>query len=362
VTLRRTPLFPAHAAAGAKLADFGGWEMPIEYPTGVVAEHTAVRTAVGVFDVSHMGKLVLTGPGAAAALDAVLANDLGRIGAGQAQYSMLCNEAGGVVDDLIVYRLGDDAVRIVPNAANAAAVRDALRAALPAGVALEDHHEAEGILAIQGPASRDVVVALGLLAPDDDLAYMAFRETVYAGTSALLCRTGYTGEHGYEVIIGSAALPALWEAVVAAGAVPAGLGARDTLRTEMGYPLHGQDLSPTITPLEAGLSWAVGWDKPAFHGRAALLAQRAAGRPRALRALRVAGRGIPRAHMPVLDAAGAPVGETTSGTFSPTLRTGIALALVDPGLAFGDAVSVDVRGRAVPAEVVRLPFVPVAPK
>ncbi|MCU0301349.1 MAG: glycine cleavage system aminomethyltransferase GcvT [Candidatus Nanopelagicales bacterium] len=362
MTLRRTPLFAAHHAAGAKLADFGGWEMPIEYPTGVVAEHTAVRSAVGVFDVSHMGKLVLRGPGAAAALNAVLANDLDRIGPGQAQYSMVCNAAGGVVDDLIVYREGDDAVRIVPNAANAAAVRDLLRAALPSAVSLEDRHEGEGILAIQGPASRDVVVALGLLEPGDELAYMAFRETAFEGTGGVLCRTGYTGEHGYEVVIGTEVLPALWAAVVAAGAVPAGLGARDTLRTEMGYPLHGQDLSPTITPLEAGLSWAVGWDKPAFHGREALLAQRAAGRPRALRGLRVEGRGIPRAGMPVVGAEGAPAGETTSGTFSPTLRQGIALALVDPALAFDDAVAVDVRGRSVPARVVRLPFVDASPK
>jgi aminomethyltransferase len=362
VTLRRTPLFPAHAAAGAKLADFGGWEMPIEYPTGVVAEHTAVRTAVGVFDVSHMGKLVVSGAGAAAALNAVLANDLDRIGAGQAQYSMLCNEAGGVIDDLIAYRLADDLVRIVPNAANAAAVRDVLGAALPEGVTLEDRHEAEGILAVQGPGSRALLVGLGLLDADDAVDYMAFRETAYAGVPGVLCRTGYTGEHGYEVIIGNAALPSLWQAVVAAGAVPAGLGARDTLRTEMGYPLHGQDLAPTITPLEAGLSWAVGWDKPAFHGREALLAQRATGRPRALRGLLVEGRGIPRAGMPVLGPAGERVGQTTSGTFSPTLRTGIALALVDPGLAFDDTVAIEVRGRSVPARVVRLPFVPASPK
>jgi aminomethyltransferase len=343
------------------MADFGGWEMPIEYPTGVVAEHTAVRTAVGVFDVSHMGKLVLTGPGAVAALNAVLANDLDRIGDGQAQYSMLLDDSGGVVDDLIVYRIADDAVRIVPNAANAAAVRDALLAALPADVRVDDRHEAEGILAIQGPDSRDVVVGLGLLDRDRELPYMAFTTTQHAGEPGVLCRTGYTGEHGYEVIIGVSAIRQLW-AAVAERATPAGLGARDTLRTEMGYPLHGQDRSPTITPLEAGLSWAVGWDKPAFHGREALLAQRAAGRPRALRGLRVEGRGVPRPHMPVLRPDGTPVGQTTSGTFSPTLRTGIALALVDPGLAIDDEVVIDVRGRAVAARIVRLPLVGSSPK
>ena len=362
VTLRTTALTEIHRAAGAKMADFGGWNMPIEYPTGVVAEHTAVRTGVGVFDVSHMGKLVLRGAGAVASLNGILANDLHRIGTGQAQYSMLCNDAGGVVDDLIVYRFADDLVRIVPNAANAAAVRDALTAGLPVSVTLEDRHEQEGILAIQGPSSQAVVERLGLLDHGAELPYMAFTTGEFESEPAVVCRTGYTGEHGYEVIIGSESLPALWAAVVAAGAVPAGLGARDTLRTEMGYPLHGQDLSPTITPLEAGLSWAVGWDKPEFAGRRALLDQREAGRPRALRGLRVEGRGIPRAHMPVTRPDGAAAGETTSGTFSPTLRTGIALAMVDPGLTFGDEVAIDVRGRAVPARVVRLPFVESSPK
>ena len=361
MTLRRTALTETHRAAGAKMADFGGWEMPIEYPTGVVAEHTAVRTAVGVFDVSHMGKLVVSGPGAAAALNRILANDLDRIGAGQAQYSMLCTDQGGVVDDLIVYRLGDDEVRIVPNAANAATVRDALVAGLPEGVTLADLHEAEGILAIQGPGSRDVMLDLGLLAPGEDLPYMAFTTAEFAGIPAVVCRTGYTGEHGYEVIIAVEALPALW-ARIAEHATPCGLGARDTLRTEMGYPLHGQDLSTSITPVEAGLSWAVGWDKPEFVGREALVAQRAAGRPRALRGLLLEGRGVPRAHMTVLQPDGSHAGETTSGTFSPTLKAGVALALVDPALTFGDEVAIDIRGRAVPARIVRLPFVESSPK
>ena len=260
-----------------------------------------------------MGKLVVPGPGAAAALNRMLANDLDRIGAGQAQYSMLCNESGGVVDDLIVYRLGDDELRIVPNAANAATVRDGLATGLPEGVTLTDLHEAEGILAIQGPGSRQVMLDLGLLAAGDDLAYMAFTTAEFAGTPAVVCRTGYTGQHGYEVIIGVEALPALW-ARVAELATPCGLGARDTLRTEMGYPLHGQDLSTSITPVEAGLSWAVGWDKAEFVGREALVAQRAAGRPRALRGLLLEGRGVPRAHMGVQLPDGSAAGETTSGT------------------------------------------------
>jgi aminomethyltransferase len=361
VTLRSTALTEVHREAGAKMADFGGWDMPIEYPTGVVAEHTAVRTAVGVFDVSHMGKLVLRGPGAVDALNTLLANDLGRIGTGQAQYSMLCNASGGVVDDLIVYRFADDLVRIVPNAANAATVRDALIDGLPQGVHVEDRHGQEGILAIQGPDSARVVERLGLLVTDD-LPYMAFTTGEFESEPVVVCRTGYTGEHGYEIIAGSEVLPQLWASVVMAGAVPAGLGARDTLRTEMGYPLHGQDLSPSITPVEAGLSWAVGWDKPAFLGREALAEQRLSGRPRALRGLLVEGRGVPRAGMAVSRPDGAPVGRTTSGTFSPTLRAGIALALVVPELTIGDEVAIDVRGRAVPARVVRLPFVASSPK
>jgi aminomethyltransferase len=361
VTLRTTTLTQTHRALGARMADFGGWEMPIEYPTGVVAEHTAVRTAAGVFDVSHMGKLVVSGPGAAAGLNALLANDLDRIGAGQAQYSLLLTDSGGVVDDLIAYRVGDDEVRIIPNAANAAAVRDTLRAGLAGDVDVEDRQGAEGILAVQGPDSRGILESIGLLSADKDLPFMAFTTAEYAGAPALVCRTGYTGEHGYEVVIGVDALPGLWAAVTDR-AVACGLGARDTLRTEMGYPLHGQDLSESITPVEAGLSWAVGWDKPEFLGRDALHAQRAAGRPRALRGLLVAGRGIPRPHMAVTRPDGSPAGETTSGTFSPTLKAGIALALVDPGLTFGDEVAIDVRGRAVPARIVRLPFVGSSPR
>ncbi len=217
---------------------------------------------------------------------------------------MLCAESGGVLDDLIVYRYSDDLLRIVPNAANAATVRDALRAGMPEQIEVADRHDDEGIIAIQGPQSGSVIAALGLLPDGTDLDYMAFGTGSFEGTTAVVCRTGYTGEHGYEVIIGNEALPALWEAVLG-HARPCGLGARDTLRTEMGYPLHGQDISPEITPLEAGLSWAVGWDKAEFAGREALTAMRAKGRPRALRGLRVDGRGVPRPHMTVLGADGA---------------------------------------------------------
>lgn len=341
------------------MGDFGGWQMPLEYPTGVVAEHTAVRTAAGVFDVSHMGTLLVRGPGAVESLNLVLANDLARIRVGRAQYTMLCAPDGGVIDDLIGYWLAGDELLLVPNAANAATVRDTLRAALPAGVELVDRHGELGILAIQGPESTAVVTDLGLLSAPLD--YMSVAPTTVGGRPALLCRTGYTGELGYEVIAEAAALPSLWDRATAR-ATPCGLGARDTLRTEMGYPLHGQDISRTISPVEAGLSWAVGWSKPTFTGREALLAQRGAGRSRALRGLRVSGRGIPRPGMAVLATDGTTVGVTTSGTFSPTLRTGIALALVDPALEVGAEVAIDVRGRSVPAFLAQVPFVDRSPR
>ena len=357
--LRQTPLHDRHIADGAKMADFGGWSMPIEYD-GTVAEHTAVRSAVGIFDVSHMGKVTVSGPGAAAWLNSVLANDLDRIGAGQAQYSMLLNDDGGVVDDLIVYRWADDDLLIIPNAANAASVLEVLRACVPSDVQIDDRHEDDGIIAVQGPRSADVMRALGLPADHD---YMAMKRAEFAGAPIVVCRTGYTGEHGYELVAPREVLGDLWDALIEAGAefglVPAGLGARDTLRTEMGYPLHGQDISPTITPVEAMLGWAVGWDKPAFPGRDALVAQRAEGPSRRLRGLLAVDRGIPRPHMAVHAASldGPVIGEVTSGTFSPTLKQGIGLALLDSSAKVDDEVVVDVRGRASRFRVVKPPFV-----
>ena len=357
--LKRTPLYERHVAAGAKTADFGGWDMPIEY-VGVVAEHNAVRSAVGVFDVSHMGKVRVHGPDAVAFLNGVLANDLDRIGAGQAQYSMLCNESGGVIDDLIVYRWADDEVFIIPNASNAASVVAALRSAAPTQITVDDHHLDHGIIAVQGPRSTEVLAALGLPVDHD---YMAMARAEFDGEPIIVCRTGYTGEHGYELVVPAATLVAAWDAVVAqaaeVGGMPAGLGARDTLRTEMGYPLHGQDISPTISPVEALIGWAVGWDKPAFAGRDALVAQRAAAPVRRLRGLLALDRGIPRPHMVVhaQSLEGPVVGEVTSGTFSPTLKQGIGLALLDASVSVGDEVTVDVRGRASRFQVVKPPFV-----
>jgi aminomethyltransferase len=358
--LLTSPLHDRHTALGATLGAFGGWSMPLAYPAGTVAEHTSVREAVGVFDVSHLGKLAITGPGAAEFVNRCFTADLGKIGPGQAQYTLCCSESGGVVDDIIVYLVGPDEVLAVPNAANAARVAELLHAALPDGVAITDRHRDLAVLAVQGPKAAEVLVTV--LPGAADLAgmdYMAFADV--AGVR--VCRTGYTGERGYELLVPADDAPRVWDALLAAAEPlrggPAGLGARDTLRTEMGYPLHGQDLSEDITPVQAGSGWAVGWSKPEFRGREALLAEKEAGPARRLRGLRATGRGVPRPGMAVL-ADGQRVGTTTSGTFSPTLKTGIALALIDTasGVGLDDTVTVDVRGRALECTVVKPPFVP----
>lgn len=356
--LRRGPLHSSHLELGATLAPFGGWEMPISYtPGGVVAEHTAVREAVGVFDVSHLGKAVISGKGAAAFVNACLSADLDRIGSGRAQYTLCCTADGGVADDLIAYLVSPDEVFCVPNAANTATVVASLAAAAPDGITVTDQHDRFAMLAVQGPRSAEVLDSVGL---PSGLDYMAFTDAAFRREPVRVCRTGYTGEHGYELLSRWDAAPALWQALLdAVGPLrgrACGLGARDTLRTEMGYPLHGQDLSPEISPLQGGASWAVGWHKPAFWGREALLAERERGPARRLRGLRATGRGVPRPHMTVRSG-GRRVGETTSGTFSPTLRAGIALALLDPAVQPGDTVEVDVRGRPLACEVVKPPFV-----
>ena len=369
-SLKRTPVFERHLALGAKMSDFGGWEMPIEYPGGgVLKEHAAVRERVGLFDVSHLGKMSVRGDGARDFVNGQLTNDLRRITPGQAQYSMLCDASGGVIDDLIVYLRADDDVFAVPNAANTAEVVSRLVAAAPEGVGVENEHDDYGVLAVQGPRADAVMQALALPHGGE---YMGFVEAEFEGTPLIVCRTGYTGERGYELIPTWNSCLALWDALVPAveeqGGRPAGLGARDTLRTEMGYPLHGQDLSLTITPVQARAGWAVGWDKPSFSGRDALVAEREAGPRRRSWGLLARDRGIPRQHMEVRDSAGAVIGEVTSGTFSPTLRTGIGLALLDAAaseageVGEGAEVTVDVRGRPTAMTVVRPPFVDASPR
>ncbi len=352
------PLEEQHRALGASFAEFGGWLMPVSY-AGTVAEHTATRTTVGLFDVSHLGKALVKGPGAADYVNRALTNDLNRIGPGKAQYTLCCNETGGVIDDLIAYYVADDEIFLVPNAANTAAVVAELVRHAPDGLTITDEHRSYAVLAVQGPKAAEIVAGLGLPTTMD---YMGYADGEVAGVPTRVCRTGYTGEHGFELLPewdrAGAVFDVLVEAVRAAGGEPAGLGARDTLRTEMGYPLHGHELSLDISPLQARTGWAVGWKKDEFWGRDALLAEKQAGPTRLLRGLKALGRGVLRADMTVLHG-DTPVGVTTSGTFSPTLKVGIALALIDTaaGIEDGATVTVDVRGRALECEVVSPPFV-----
>ncbi|MCU1673148.1 MAG: aminomethyltransferase [Frankiales bacterium] len=352
--LQASPLHDRHVALGAKMGDFGGWDMPIQY-AGVLQEHTAVREAVGVFDVSHLGKGVVRGPGAVDFVNDRLTNDLRKVGIGHAQYTLCCDDAtGGVVDDLIQYVRSEEEVFLIPNAANSSQVVSRLAADASGGIEVEDLHTTLAVLAVQGPQSPRVLEQLGLPTSHD---YMSFTGASWQGRDVVVCRTGYTGELGYELLPKWDDAGDLWDAVVAAGAVPCGLGARDTLRTEMGYPLHGQDLSLEITPVQARATWAVGWKKERFWGRDALLAERENGPRRLMWGLEAFDRGIPRAHMTVTRD-GQPIGEVTSGTFSPTRKVGIGLALLDPSVAEGDELALDVRGRTMAVRVVKPPFVP----
>jgi aminomethyltransferase len=356
---RRSPLHDRHVEAAAKFGDFSGWSMPLEYGGGgVVAEHTAVRQRVGVFDVSHLGTASVTGPGSADYLNSQLSNDLRRIRPGKAQYTLCCTEAGGVVDDLIVYLHADDRLLLVPNAANTEAVVHRLADKAPHDVSVSNTHGQNAILAVQGPRSADTLAAMGLPV---EHPYFSFADTQWGGTELTVCRTGYTGEHGYELILPAAAAGDVWDAILEAGGPwdirPCGLGARDTLRTEMGYPLHGQDISLDITPVQARLGWAVGWKKENFVGAEALRAEREAGASRLLMGIRHSGRRIPRPGMLVYSGERR-VGVVTSGTFGPTAGVGIGLALLDrPFSPAGTLVELDLRGRREPFEVVKPPFV-----
>lgn len=363
-SLLTSPLHERHVALGAKFSEFGGWSMPLEYPTGVVKEHTAVRDSVGIFDVSHLGKAMVTGPGAADLVNATLSNDLAKIEPGKAQYTLCCDDqAGGIIDDLIVYYRSDEHLLLVPNAANSAEVVRRLEAQAPDGVNIVDHHTTYAVLAVQGAKSDEVLAKLDLPVGH---GYMSFTEADFEGHGVVVCRSGYTGERGYELIAKNEVAGVLWDRLMEAGRefgiAACGLGARDTLRTEMGYPLHGQDLTPEVTPSQGRVAWAVGWKKEAFWGRDVLLAERAEGPTRVLRGLVANGRGIPRPGMSVSLTGDAPLAEVTSGTFSPTLRKGVGLALLPTMVEEGAEVGVDIRGRREIFTVVKPPFVDTAVK
>ena len=363
--LRRSPLEPEHVALGAKLGPFGGWQMPIEY-AGPLAEHEAVRERVGLFDLTHLGKVEVLGAGAHDLLQRVVSNDLDTAAVGEAVYSLVLNEGGGVIDDLIVYRLDDQRYFVVPNASNTDRVLHILAEA-KVGQPLDlIHHQDWCFLAVQGPDSAKVV---GALFPEaSSLGFMDCTESGYRRRPVIVTRSGYTGEVGFELFTNQDVASALWaellELMEPVGGAPCGLAARDVLRLEMGYPLYGQDLSEPTSPLEAGLSWAVAFDKGDFTGREALIRQKEEGLPSRLRGLRMRERKhIPRAHCPVFQG-DALIGEVTSGTFSPLLRAGIGLAYLRPSdaAAIGDEVEVDIRGRRGIAEIVHPPFVDRSPR
>ena len=357
--MKNSPLADRHINLSAKMADFGGWLMPIEYPGGgVLAEHAAVRERVGIFDVSHLGKVSVKGKGALQFLNSVFTNDLDRIKDGQAQYTLHCNSDGGVIDDLIVYRNSSTDLLLIPNASNTSDVVADLLSRKPAEIEIVNLHESFGVIAVQGPRSREVIKSFGI---NPEMDYMAFEHVQISGCQVILCRTGYTGEHGYEIVPNWNEATTVWDALTEAikqfDGLVCGLGARDTLRTEMGYPLHGHELSLSISPVQAAATWAIGWDKEIFSGSQALRNEKASGTHPRVRALVSQDRGIPRAGMKVKNSSGELVGEITSGTFSPTLKKGIALALLSHNVKLGDHLVIDVRGRDCIAEVTKLPLV-----
>lgn len=358
--LRHTPLEAQHRFAGAKLGPFGGWLMPIEY-VGPLKEHDAVRRRVGVFDLTHLGKVEVTGPGALGMLQGVITNDLADVAIGEATYSLVLNEGGGVIEDLIVYRLGDARYFVVPNASNTQRVLQILGEAEAEDPLHLIYHQDWCFLAVQGPLAVEITTELFPEAAG--LSFMRCVESQFRRRPVIVTRSGYTGEVGFELFTYQDIAGELWDTLLAASdrvdGLACGLAARDILRLEMGYPLYGQDLFESVTAFEAGLSWAVAMDKGDFTGRAALERQRDEGLPSLLFGLRMhERRHIPRAHYPVFQEDRV-VGEVTSGTYSPWLQTGIALAYLWPGdvVEPGDEVDVDIRGRRGRATVVRPPFV-----
>ena len=353
-----TPLYQTHLAEGGKMVPFAGYLLPVQYPTGVIAEHNAVRTACGLFDVSHMGEFVFKGTGALATLNHLLTNDFTNMTVGRVRYSAMCQPDGGTVDDLVVYKFAEDCYLVVVNAANRDKDYAHISANLLPSTELEDISDQVAQLALQGPNAKDILAHLIDPALLPQKYYTAVRELLIGGIACMVSRTGYTGEFGYELYCAAADAPKLWKLLRDAGAehglIPCGLGARDTLRLEAAMPLYGHEMDESVTPLEAELGFAVKLQKPEFIGRDALLA---AGAPRRVRVgLKATGRGILREEQEVF-CDGVKIGRTTSGTFAPYLKQAIAMALVEADRAVpGTSVEVDVRGRRVPAGVVPLPF------
>jgi aminomethyltransferase len=358
-TLKRTPLYDVHRALGARMVPFGGWEMPVQY-TGILEEHRAVRTRAGLFDVSHMGEIDLAGSGAIAFAQHLLTNDVGRLSPGQALYSPMCTPEGGIIDDLLVYRMSDTRAMLVVNAANADEDLAWVRAHAGAEVRVTDRSAETALLALQGPRAQEILQRLVSI-PLDSLRYYWFRADVQVtGRGTVVSRTGYTGEDGFEVYLDARDAVSVWGAILEAGRgsglVPAGLGARDTLRLEAGYLLHGNDMDKTTTPLEVGLGWTVKFDKGEFIGAPALRRQKAAGIARRLAGFTLRERAIARHGFPIL-MNGARVGHVTSGSFGPTVEKSIGLGFVPaPETDPGKPLAVEIRTRAAPGVITKLPF------
>ena len=360
--LKSTPLTVWHRRHGGKMVSFAGFEMPVQYE-GVLAEHACVRERVGLFDITHMGEIFVSGPGAEAWIDGLVTNRVVGVPTGKIVYTAMCRQDGGVLDDMLVYRLGETEWLIVCNAANHAKIGRWLEENLPdVGVELDDQSDQVALIAVQGPDSRELVHRLGALAGQagqvDALDfYSAFTHTGPSGRW-IVSRTGYTGEHGYELYVPNGDAVTIWEELMARGkdlgVAPIGLAARDTLRFEVCYSLYGHELEEDITPLEAGIGWAVKLKKDDFFGRAALVRQKSEGIPRRIVCLEVTGRGIARQGARVL-CEGQDVGLVTSGTFSPTIKKPLAMALVDAALSEGE-LAVDVRGRDIACRIVSFPF------
>ena len=355
---KKTPLYDCHAAYGGTIVPFAGYLLPVQYPTGIITEHTAVRTAAGLFDVSHMGEVVLSGRDALKNLNYILTNDFTSMTDGRVRYSVMCNEQGGCVDDLIVYRICEDTYWVVVNAANREKDVEWMKAHVFGDVFVEDRSDKVAQLALQGPRARDILLQL---APENLLPanYYSFQEEVMiGGMKCLISQTGYTGEEGYEIYLSNEDAPGMWNLLLETGngkgLIPCGLGARDTLRLEAAMPLYGHEMDDQISPLETGLDFGIKMNKNDFIGKKALLEK---GEPKVKRVgLRITGRGIAREHQDVY-AGNTLIGRTTSGTHAPFLKYPIAMAIVRAGTAeTGSQVEVDVRGRRVAAEVVALPF------
>jgi len=358
-TLKRTPLYEEHVALGGKIVPFAGFEMPVQYPSGITAEHKAVREAAGLFDVSHMGEFVVRGPQALDLIQTITVNDASKMEVGQAQYSAMCLEHGGVVDDLIVYRFADRWMLVV-NASNAAKdLAWVRRHAEGLDVEVEDRSDATALIALQGPAARDILRPLVDL-DVDDVRYYHFLEGRVNGVPAVVSGTGYTGEDGFELYLDAGDAVGAWRALMKAGEgkglIPAGLGARDSLRLEVGYALYGNDLDEEHTPLESGLGWITKLGKGDFVGREVLAKQKEEGVSRRLVGFKLVGKGFPRPGYPVV-AGGEDVGVVTSGTVAPSLGYGVGMAYVPPELSKPDTpIQVDIRGKLVDAVVQRPPF------